>query len=169
MQHSPNVHKKVVNNFYGEIRNFYKCEAPVTFNGPVSYNGDVHGSKEQQPNGFTDEQIARALENITGKGKALDSKQKWAGVLWLLRWTCNYPMKAQDFCERIAQLPFQRELEFKCEYNNIRPLSTLSFLNCDPRHMDEVRYSKNDEQVFFQLKEVATALASELQKVGCFE
>ena len=24
MQHSPNVHKKVVNNFYGEIRNFYK-------------------------------------------------------------------------------------------------------------------------------------------------
>ena len=61
MQHSPNVHKKVVNNFYGEIRNFYKCEAPVTFNGPA-YFGEGGTAEQTAPTTeaerhLTDEQI----------------------------------------------------------------------------------------------------------------
>ena len=97
-------------------------------------------------------------------GKPIDSKLKWAGAQWLLRWECNYPPKAQDFCEKIASLPLPDDLEYKCEYNNIRALSTLSFMNEDARKLESVKYSKNDEQAFFQLRGVVVALAEELQK-----
>lgn len=133
----------------------------VTYNGPV-YQGQ--GAQLQRT--YSDEQIARALANIVGKNRAIDSKQKWAGAHWLLRWECNFPARAQDFCERVALLPLPEDLEFKCDYNNIRPLSTLSFVNEDPRHIEDVKYSKNDEQAFFMLKPVVIALMEELQKLS---
>ena len=157
------IQKKVVNNFNGTINHYYHYEAPVTYNGPVNFGADREASTQPQT-AYTDEVVARALLNITGKGKALDSKQKWAGAHWLLRWVSNYPVRPLDFCERINRLPFEEELEIKCEYNNIRALSTLSFMNEDPRQLDSVRYSKNDEQVFHQLKSVVVALSQELQK-----
>ena len=137
--------------------------------GKVVYNyGHINyyenkGEKRQE--GYTDEEVARALANITGKGKPIDTKAKWAGTMWMLRWECNYPAKAQEFCERIRQLPLPEGLEIPCEYNNIRMLATLSFMSEDPRQMDKVRYSTNDQKDFFQLKEVAVALRQELRKV----
>lgn len=116
--------------------------------------------------GYTDEQVARALTNIIGKGRPIDSKQKWAGALWLLRWECNYPAKAQEFCERISRLPLPDNLPIRCEYNNIRPLATLSFLNNDPRDGESIKYSKNDETAYVQLREVALALYDELRKTA---
>ena len=113
---------------------------------------------------YSDEQVATALSHIVGKGKPIDSKQKWAGAQWYLRWVNNYPPKAQAFCEKIDSLPFDEELEIKCDYNNIRPFSTLSFMNEDATHLENVKYSKNDEEVFFQLREVVVALDRELLK-----
>ena len=121
--------------------------------------------KETKQEGYTDKEVANALANIIGKGKPIDTKGKWAGALWMLRWECNYPARAQEFCERIKQLPLPDGLEFPCEYNNIRLLATLSFMNEDPRQMEKVRYSANDEKVFFQMKEVAVALGQELRKI----
>ena len=115
---------------------------------------------------YTDNQIALALSRIVGKGKAIDSKQKWAGAHWLLRWECGFPSKAQDFCDKIATLPLPDDLEFQCDYRNIREISTLSFMFEDPRHLESVRYSKNDESVFFQMKEVVIALQKELNKIS---
>ena len=47
---------------------------------PVYYNkGDV------SQNGFSDEQIAKALVACVGKGKVIDNKWKWAGAYWLPR------------------------------------------------------------------------------------
>ena len=135
----------------------------ITFDAPV-YIGSHNKASVQ--NGFTDEQVARAIEAICGEGKPLDSKQKWAGVQWLLRWECNYPPRAREFCERIARLPLSEDLAYRCEYNNIRPYSTLSFLNDDPRQINNVKYSKNDEAAFLQLREVAMALHQELQKTN---
>lgn len=132
----------------------------------VTYNGTVYnGQREQEEVEYTDEEIAMALANINGKNKAIDSKQKWAGAHWGLRWLCNYPTKAQDFCDKIDSLPMPDDLEFKCDYRNIREISTLSFMNEDARHLDNVRYSKADESVFLQMKEVVTALYSELRKI----
>lgn len=132
----------------------------VTYNGPV-YNGQEQKARTH----YSDEEIAQALANIVGKNKAIDSKQKWAGAHWLLRWVCNFPAKPQDFCDRVALLPLPADLEYKCDYNNIRPLSTLSFMNEDPRKIDDVKYSKNDEQAYFLLKPVVIALQEELRKL----
>lgn len=128
-------------------------------------NIDNHmGEDEKRSEAYTDKQVATALMNIIGKNKPIDSKQKWAGAHWFLRWVCNYPAKPQDFCTRINQLPFEVEPEFKCEYNNIRALSTLSFMNEDPEHLESVKYSKHDEAAFFQMREVVVALRGELKK-----
>ena len=127
---------------------------------------NVYYGQSKEPNEtYTDEEIAQALVNIVGKTKAIDSKQKWAGAHWGLRWLCNYPPKPQDFCDKIDALHLPDDLEFKCDYRNIRELSTLSFMNEDARKLDSVRYSKADESVFYQLREVVVALYAELQKI----
>ena len=154
-------HGGIVNYFQGATIHNLVINGNMTKRGTEHY----HTAKTTQ-NGFTDEQVARAIEAICGEGKPLDSKQKWAGVQWLLRWECNYPARAREFCERIASLPLSEDLAYRCEYNNIRPYSTLSFLNDDPRQINNVRYSKNDEGAFLQLREVALALHEELQKTN---
>ena len=132
-------------------------------------NNYCHEKKETKQEDYTDEEVAKALVNIIGKGKPIDTKGKWAGALWMLRWECNYPARAQDFCDRIKRLPLPDGVEFPCEYNNIRMLATLSFMNEDPRQMDKVRYSPNDQKDFFQLREVAVALSQELRKIRDME
>ena len=130
----------------------------------ITINGGVHLGTSQAANGFSDEQIARALLACVGKDKVIDAKWKWAGAYWYLRWACKYPVDTQDFCDRISRLPFEQELEYKCDYRNIRELTTLSFMGEDPRKMEKVHYSKNDEKVFVQCREVALKLAEELGK-----
>ena len=68
--------------------------------------------------------------------------------------------------EQIATLPLPDDLEFKCDYNNIRAIGTLSFMDEDARHLDTVRYSKNDELIFQQMKGVVIALRVELRKTA---
>ena len=150
----------------GGIYNYF---SGATIHNFVINNGNYYDQRGGTPAGnvkYNDEQVAQALENIVGKGKAIDTKQKWAGAVWFLRWTCNYPQNARQACERINRLPFSRELEYTCDYNNIRALTTLSFLNENPAQMDAVRYSKGDEQAFFQLREVVVALQDELLKIS---
>ena len=150
---------------HGGIYNYFEGATihNLVINGTMNKNGTEHyyGAEERKQS-YSDRQIAQALCNIVGKGKPIDSKQKWAGAQWLLRWECNYPSRAYDFCERIKSLPLPDDLEYKCEYRNIRELSTLSFMNEDPRQMENVKYSKNDEGVFFQMRSVVTALQKEL-------
>ena len=152
---------KVVYNLEGATIQGSVIGGSITKSG-AEYYSSPHAQKA--PPHYTDEQIAQALGNIVGKNKAIDSKQKWAGAMWLLRWECNYPSRAMEFCEKIATLPLPDDLEFKCEYNNIRGISTLSFMDEDARHLDEVRYSRNDEPVFLQMRGVVIALREELSK-----
>ena len=150
----------IVNYFQGATIHNIVINGSMIRKGREYYN-ESHKEKKK-PGAYSDKQIAKAIEAICGEGKALDSKQKWAGVQWLLRWECNFPAKAKDFCERVATLPLREDLAFKCDYRNIREISTLSFLNEDPRQMDKVRYSKNGEAAFNQLKSVAVALEEQL-------
>ena len=114
--------------------------------------------------GYTDEQVARAIEAICGEGKPLDTKVKWAAVYWYLRWQCNYPVKGLEFCERIASLPFTKKLDPECGYENIRKLVTLSFMNQDARQLDRVKPSRSDEAVYKQCRAVVISLSEELAK-----
>ena len=103
---------------------------------------------------------------MSGEGKPIDSKQKWAAVYWYLRWQCNYPVKGSEFCERIQQLPFTKKLDPECDYNNIRRLTTLSFMSQDARNLEAVKPSKIDEPMFAQCRVVVNALAEELEKAS---
>ena len=101
-----------------------------------------------------------------GKGRVVDAKWKWAGVYWYLRWTCNYPVDAKDFCKKIVSLDLDISEDYECSYESIRKICTLSFMDCDARRMDLVRVSKNDQGMFSQCREIALKLAEELGNSG---
>ena len=112
--------------------------------------------------GYSDKQVARALEASVGKGRVIDAKWKWAGAYWYLRWTCNYPVDAKEFCKKIGSLELDIPEDCECSYESIRKICTLSFMDCDARRMDIVRPSKNDQGMFSQCREIALKLAEEL-------
>ena len=116
--------------------------------------------------GYNDKQVAQALETCVGKGRVIDAKWKWAGAYWYLRWTCNYPVDAKEFCQRIKGLELDIPADYECSYESIRKICTLSFMDCDARRMDIVRVSKNDQSMFSQCREIALKLSDELGKTG---
>jgi hypothetical protein len=133
----------VVHNYYG------------TVNQVNSSNGQI---------GFSDEQVANALLACAGEGKAINSKQKWAGAYWCLRWKCNYPVDAKDFCNKIESLNLGLSEDYSCSYNNIRRFCNLSFMDCDPFGKSEVKVSNMDRGVYSWCREIALKIAEELGK-----
>lgn len=147
----------------------------IVINGNMTKRGTEHyyaAETTQSREGFrkdvqfSDEQVARAIEAICAEGLPLDTKQKWAGAYWGLRWYCNYPVKGSDFCDKIATLPFTKELDPECRYENIRKFVTLSFMNQDARQLDNVKPSKQDEKFYAECRTVVVALAQELGKAS---
>ena len=118
----------------------------------------------EEGDGYSDKQVARALEASVGKGRVIDAKWKWAGAYWYLRWTCNYPVDAKEFCTKVKSLDLDIPGEYECSYESIRKICTLSFMDYDPRHMEYVRASKNDQNMFSQCREIALKIAAELGK-----
>ena len=116
--------------------------------------------------GYNDKQVAVALEACVGKGRVIDAKWKWAGVYWYLRWTCNYPVDAKEFCKKIVSLDLDIPADYECSYESIRKICTLSFIEYDARRMDLVRVSKNDQGMFSQCREIVGKLTDELGKTG---
>ncbi len=137
----------------------------INFAAPVYINGKGI-TQGTEPINFTDEQIARAIEAICGEDKPLDTMGKWAAVYWYLRWQCNYPVKPQEFCERISMLPFSKEISPECKYESIRKFTKLGFMEQDARVLDKVRPSQSETALFFQFKTVVLALAEELGKIS---
>ncbi len=150
----------IYNYFQGATINNMVINGNMTKNG----NENFHTLKNTEKQTFTDEQIARALEAIVGKDKPIDMKWKWVGAMWLLHFIAGFPVRAQDFCERVNKLPFTGELSFPCEYNNIRGYANLSFMRENPLDLNNVKVSKNDENVYFQIREVVMALERELMR-----
>lgn len=150
----------IYNYFQGATINNLVINGNMTKTGSEFFNSENKG----QSTSYSDEQVAQALANIVGKGKPIDSKRKWAGAIWLLQWECDYPSNTKQACERINSLPLPEGLEYTCDYRNVRELTTLSFLREDARHLEEVKYSKNDEGVFLEMKKVVKALSEELRK-----
>ncbi len=132
----------------------------ITFTGTVNLgNGNIDSG------GYTDEQIVQAIRAINGAGKPLNSKQKWAAVHWCLRWYCNFPPGANDFCEKIKQLPLGH-LEYECDYANIRHFSRMSFMSENARFIDKIKPSNSEKDFFMQCREVVIALVTELGKAA---
>ena len=145
---------------FGGIYNYFEGATihNLVINGNVYYG---QGKQLQEP--YTDEQIAQAIIAINGIGKTLNSKQKWAGVYWCLRWYCNYPSNVTDFCERVKELSLGN-LEYGCDPNNFRRIASMSFMNENPRYMDKIKPSNSEKEYFVQCREVVLALLAELGK-----
>ena len=126
--------------------------------------GTLNMGTQNMNNGFSDEQVAKALTACVGKGKVIDQKQKWAGAYWYLRWACNYPVDVQKSCDKIKALPYEKALEIPCDYNNIRRICCCSFMDYDVRDMEKVKVSNMDQDVFLWCREIALKLAEELGK-----
>ena len=116
--------------------------------------------------GYNDKQVVQVLEASAGKGLVIDAKWKWAGVYWYLRWTCNYPVDAKEFCKKIVSLDLDIPADYECSYESIRKICTLSFMDYDPRRMDSVRVSKNDQGMFSQCREIVLKLVDEFGKTS---
>ena len=125
-----------------------------------------HRVKELNEDGdaYSDKLVAQVLEASAGKGLIIDAKWKWAGAYWLLRWACNYPVDAKEFCKKIGSLDMDIPSEYECSYESIRKICTLSFMDYDPRRMDTVRVSKNDQGMFSQCREIVLKLVDEFGK-----
>lgn len=131
----------------------------ITFTGTVNIGGGT-----LETNGFSDEQIAKALMACVGEDKVINIMRKWAGAYWCLRWKCNYPVDIKEFCNKIEGLKLSVPERLKCDYNNIRKFCKLSFMDCDPFGKAEVKVSNMDKDVYSWCREVALKLAEELGK-----
>ena len=120
----------------------------------------------EEGDAYSDKQVAQVLEACAGKGLVIDAKWKWAGAYWLLRWACNYPVDAKEFCQKIRSLEMDIAAEYECSYESIRKICTLSFMDYDPRRMDSVRASKNDQGMLSQCREIVLRLVDEFGKIS---
>ena len=139
-------------------------EALLKKSQATQFRKDIkHRVKELNEEGdaYSDKLVAQVLEANAGKGLILDAKWKWAGAYWLLRWACNYPVDAKDFCKKIGSLEMDIAAEYECSYESIRKICTLSFMDYDPRRMDSVRVSRNDQGMFSQCREIVLKLVDE--------
>lgn len=152
-------------NSNGFVVHIYSPGNQIIQHQTNNYYGTVYqGKVENAQNGFSDEQVSKALLVCVGKDKLIDTKQKWAGAYWCLRWKCNYPVDAKDFCDKIDGLHLGLPVEYGCCYNNIRRFCNLSFMDCDPFGKSEVKVSNMDKGVYFWCREIALKLAEELGK-----
>lgn len=126
--------------------------------------GTLNLGTQTMNNGFSDEQVAKALLACVGDDKVINNMRKWAGAYWCLRWKCNYPVDIKEFCNKIEGLKLDVSNHLKCDYNNIRKFCKLSFMDCDPFGKAEVKVSSMDRDVYSWCREVAMKLAEELGK-----
>ena len=130
----------------------------------ITINGGVHLGGNTDSGGFSDEQISKALMACVGKEKVISNMKRWAGAYWCLRWKCNYPVDIKDFCTKIESLHLDVADDLTCDYNNIRRICKLSFMEYDPFGKTEVKVSNMDKEVYSWCREVAFKLAEELGK-----
>ena len=154
-------------NLNGFVVHIYSPGNQIIQTQTNNYYGTVYqGKSEGGQNGFSDEQVIKALQACVGKDQMINSKWKWAGAYWCLRWKCNYPVDPKDFCDKIDRLHLGLPENYDCSYNNIRRFCKLSFMDCDPFGKSEVKVSNMDKGVYYWCREVALKLAEELGKTS---
>lgn len=149
----------------GFVVNVYSPGNQIIQTQNNNYYGTVYqGGAGEVPQTFTDEQVKTALLAVVGDGKPINQKQKWAGAYWCLRWKCNYPVDAKDFCMKIDALKLNLPEKYKCDYDNIRRICTLSFMEYDPFGKQEAKVSNMDRDTYSWCREIAIKVAEEIGK-----
>ena len=141
-----------------------KVYSPGNFIAKTINIGTLNMSGQTEQNGFNDEQVSKALLACVGDDKVINNMRKWAGAYWCLRWKCNYPVDIREFCTKIDSLKLVISDHLKCDYDNIRRICKLSFMEYDPFGKAEVKVSSMDREVYSWCREVALKLSEELGK-----
>ena len=107
----------------------------------------------------------KSLQACVGKDKVINTKWKWAGAYWCLRWKCFYPVDPKEFCDKIKRLNLDLSDDQDCSYESIRKYCTLSFMDYDPFGKTEIRVSNMDKGVYSVCRQIALNLGEELGKM----
>lgn len=141
-----------------------KVYSPGNFIAKTIHIGTLNMGGLTEQGGFSDEQIGKALLACIGDDRVINNMRKWAGAYWCLRWKCNYPVDIKEFCTKIDSLKLAVPDHLTCDYDNIRRICKLSFMEYDPFGKAEVKVSTMDRDVYAWCREVALKLAEELGK-----
>lgn len=113
----------------------------------------------------TDEEMAEAIMSINGKGKPLNDLQKWMGVCCYAMYKCNYPKDIERCCNRLAALPYAKDLPFPCKYDNVRKLAVWGFYRETYDDWKYYRPKEKEKKIFHSCWDVASALETALNKI----
>ncbi len=137
----------------------------ITFQAPVSFGT---ATDTVQQNGFTDEQIARALVSINGKDKVLNNYQVWLGACCLLKDKYGFPKNLEACCDKIMSLPYDDDnsLEITCKYESVRKFAYLKFVNEDVTTWDSYQPKDDEKKLFYGCHQVARELDKAILSVA---
>ena len=152
-------------NLNGFVVHIYSPGNQIIQTQTNNYYGTVYqGKSENHQNGFSDEQVSKALLACVGKDKMINTKWKWAGAYWCLRWKCYYPVDPKEFCKKIKSLNLGLSDDLDCYYESIRKYCSLSFMNSDPFGKTEIRVSNMEKGTYSVCRQIASNLGEELGK-----
>ena len=152
-------------NLNGFVVHIYSPGNQIIQTQTNNYYGTVYqGKSEGGQNGFSDEQVSKALLACVGKNQMINSKWKWAGAYWCLRWKCYYPVDAKEFCNKIKSLNLGLSDDLDCNYESIRKYCSLSFMDSDPFGKVEIKVSNMDKGTYSVCRQIALNLGEELGK-----
>lgn len=160
------IHRPAVVN-----QNTYNYHAPHLENhGPVTYQAPVYANgneKREVKTKASSEDIAKALMDLNGKGKPIDSQTAWLGACCNLAWRHGFPRNLGDCCKAIDHLPLNvAELEYECKYESIRRFGCWNFVKVDVRMWPTYMPRDDEKQMFEKCLAVSQALDEKLGNYG---
>ncbi len=106
-------------------------------------------SAERKTETYSDEQIARAIAAINGKGKPLSLMKHFVGVICVLQ-SIGWPKKFATCCTRINQLPGHENFPVRCDSNAIKSTQALRFAAVDYKEWATYEPKPGEEAAAFK-------------------
>lgn len=161
MMNSLSLRPAVVN----QNTNYYYAPH-LEHHGPVTYQAPIHNYSQERretKTKVTNEDIAKTLIALNGKGKPVDTQTAWLGVCCYLAWKHGFPRNLGDCCKAIDNLPMNmEELEYECKYESIRRFGCWNFVKVDVSQWPSYTPRADEKQMFLKCLAVSQALEAKL-------
>ena len=154
----------IYNYFHGATINNLYVNSRVVRHG----NETIHNqySEKQVPSSYSDEQVARAIIAVSGKGNPLSLKRHFVGIICALQ-SMGWPRKFATCCSKINSLPGHENYPIVCDSNAIKSTQLMRFTSVDYKEWGEYEPKTTEEAgVFRECKLAADCFVEEL-KMQC--
>lgn len=139
METTERIRKKVVNNFFGKITNYY--EAPVTYNAPV-YNNEVRqnatttaGKAQQTGQGTEQCGVPSPMEMQAAVEETIRQGLWWSNRSWSVAYRVyqmkGYQQSISQFVRDVAEWNVAKG--FECNYDAVQKPIAQGLLIGDPK------------------------------------